>query len=197
MATFPGPQQPASPQFPGAQSNSPFFQGSPAQADLFPGAHPNPDPFQASFPPRTQGTFPGAAASQGPFPGAVFPGASSTQVPIGPSPSATQFPGALQPAPTQPLAPEDNVTETTPLVRNPAPIGPPPLVQMYPPVIKPALDLYIEEMNYIVRLTQRPLEVGGIIGTALLPLNKPAILRGEAALMAGTPIQSSPDVDFT
>jgi len=194
MAAFPGAQPPAASipaNFPGvdpAASSVPAYlpAARATTGPAFPAARPS--PFQASFPASQSGL-----ASQAPFPGAQafnppFPAAQTSLSAnfAGTLPAATPPPNALPGA--EPTA------QDPAFIRNPALLGPPPLVQIYPPIIRPTLDLYIEETHYIVRLTQRPLEVGGLFGTALLPLNKPAILRGEAALMAGSPQTSSLDV---
>lgn len=201
--SFPGSQPPAASNpanFPGvdpAASNPAYFpaaQSTTGPQPTFPGARPASSPFQASFPAQqdalvsSQATFPGALASNPPtFP----PAQTSLSANFAGTLPAAQPPNALPGA--EPNA-QDPAKDAPSFIRNPALLGPPPLVQIYPPIIKPTLDLYIEETHYIVTFTQRPLEVGGLFGTALLPLNKPAILRGEPALMAGSPQTSTLDV---
>lgn len=99
------------------------------------------------------------------------------------------FPGTQPPADNQPAGP----VEAAPLLeRNPAPVQKMPLVQLFPPLLKPDLDYFIEEQRFV-----KPLEVAGLLGTALVPMNKYAMLKGEQGVVAADVQSVLPDVTLT
>ncbi|CAG9318052.1 unnamed protein product [Blepharisma stoltei] len=79
-------------------------------------------------------------------------------------------------------ADQNEPQDTSPLLnrRDLPSLLPPPLVELVRPDIKWPLDHYLEEIKYI-----KPVETSGFLGTDLLGLNKPAIVRGEANTVIG------------